>query len=450
MKLLVGPGLVVTFGEPCRVVADGGVLIDGARIAAVAPYADLVAPHADAERLDAGGRMILPGLVNAHMHFYSTFARGIPMTGEPARTFPEILERLWWRLDKALRPRDVYLSAAIPILQGLRFGVTTYLDHHASPHYRDGTPAGSLDELAQAVLDLGVRACLCYEVSDRDGEVVALAGLQENEKFIERVKRERPARLGAVFGLHAQFTVNDQTLEEARRIGEYMRTGFHVHCAEDVSDVSDAKRRGFAGAVERLHAHGILGHRSILAHCVHVSDVEVDLLASTGTAVTHQPQSNMNNAVGAAEIVRLRERGVLLGIGTDGMTPNVMEDVRVASWLARHRAGDPRRGWAEPVWALTVGNPRIASRYFDRPVGVLAPDAAADVAVMDVLPPTPVDDAHVGGHLVFGAGSARAWHVVCDGKVLLRDGRLAPDLEALEPALAEEARSRAAALWERW
>lgn len=452
MRLLIGPGPVLTFGPAGRVVAEGGVVVDGDRIAAVGPFEDLAAAHGDARRLDAGGRMILPGLVNAHMHFYSTFARGIPpskMTGDAPRNFPEILEKLWWRLDKALRPGDVYLSALLPILQGIRFGVTTYIDHHASPFFRDGTPHGALDEVAQAVLDAGVRGCLCYEVSDRDGETVALAGLQENERFIERVRDERNPRLAALFGLHAQFTCEDATLDQAKTIADYLGgVGFHIHCAEDRSDVSDARRRGHAGAVERLGARGILGPRSILAHCIHVSDAEIDLLAETRTAVTHQPQSNMNNAVGAARIADLAARGVTLGIGTDGMTPNVLEDVRVASWLARHAAGDPRVGWTEPVRALTEGNPEIASRAFGRRVGVLEPEAAGDVAVMDVVPPTPVTEENAGGHLLFGVAGARAWHVICAGEILVREGRLEVGID--EARASSEARDRAAALWERW
>jgi len=446
--LLIGPGIVITFGEKCRVLQDAGVLVDGESIKAVGDFHTLATAHKDAERLDADGRVILPGLVNAHMHFYSTFARGMALSGPPATNFTEILERLWWRLDKKLEQEDCYLSAIIPILAGLKYGVTTYIDHHASPFYKDATPLGSLEETAQAVIDTGVRACLCYEISDRDGETIALAGISENERFIEMCQDGHGGgRLAGMIGLHAQFTCSDATLEQAKQVNDYLHCGFHVHCAEDKADVEDARRRGFAGAVARLHEFGLLGDRSILAHCVHVSDEEVRLLAESKTAATHQPTSNMNNAVGAADISRLIAAGVPVGVGTDGMSPNVWDDYRAASWLMRHRAGDPRAGWSEPHRMLTVNNPLIATRCFGRPIGVLAEGALADVAVMDYYPPTPLTEQNAAGHLLFGISYMPAWHVVCHGKVLLKDKAL--QLKIDEESLASHAREHAAELWER-
>ncbi len=447
--LLIGPGPVITFGENSHVITDGGVLVEGELIKEVGNYSDLKAAHPTARELDADGRVIIPGAVNAHMHFYSTFARGMALKDPPAENFMQVLERLWWRLDKALGPEDCYLSAAIPILQGIRYGVTTYIDHHASPFYKEGTPIGCLEEVAQAVIDLGVRGCLCYEVSDRDGETVALAGISENERFIEQVRDGLGAgRLGAVIGLHAQFTCNDATLEAARQANDYLRAGFHVHCAEDAADTADAKKRGFAGAVARLDEFGILGDRSILAHCIHVSDDEIARIAASRTAVVHQPTSNMNNAVGAAHITKLKKAGCLVGVGTDGMSANVWDDFRTSSWMMRHRAGDPREGWMESFELLTKGNPGIASRYFEKPVGVLAPGFYADVAVMDYYPPTPLTSASQLGHVLFGLAYAQAWHTVCHGRILLQSRHL--QLPVDEEAIAAKSRECAAALWDRF
>lgn len=447
--LLIGPGPVITFGEETHVIPDGGVLVEGEFIREVGSHADLKKANPKARELDAEGRVILPGIVNAHMHFYSTFARGMALKDPPAENFMQVLERLWWRLDKALGPEDCYLSAAVPILQGIRYGVTTYIDHHASPFYKEGTPVGCLEEVAQAVLDLGVRGCLCYEVSDRDGETVALAGISENERFIEQVRDGLGhGRLGAVIGLHAQFTCEDSTLEAARQVNDYLKAGFHVHCAEDAADTADAKRRGFEGAVARLDDFQILGDRTILAHCIHVSDAEIARIAETKTAVVHQPTSNMNNAVGAAHITKLKKAGCLVGVGTDGMSANVLDDFRTASWLMRHRAGDPREGWGESFDLLVKGNPAIASRYFEHPVGVLAPGAYADVAVMDYFPPTPLTNASQLGHVLFGLAYAQAWHTVCHGRILLQSRHLQLPID--EEALAAKSRERAAALWERF
>lgn len=452
-RLLVGPGSVVTFGKDGEVIEEGGVLIDGNVIESVGKYDDLHRALGERkeefETLDAGGRVILPGIVNAHMHFYSTFARGMALKDAPPENFVQILERLWWRLDKALGPEDCYLSAAIPILQGLRYGITTYLDHHASPFYREGTPLGCLEEVGQAVLDTGVRACLCYEVSDRDGQTVAEVGMSENERFIEMCRTGHGGgRLSGMIGLHAQFTCEDDTLERARQLNDYLRAGCHIHCAEDVADAENARSRGFQGAVDRLREFGILGEKSILAHCIHITDAEVEMIASSGTAVVHQPTSNMNNAVGAAAIVDLAAEGILLGVGTDGMSPVVWNDFRTASWLMRHRAADPRQGWGESVALLVEGNPALASRYFEKPVGVLREGAFADVAVMDYFPPTPLSKDSLGGHLLFGLSHSTAYHVVCDGKILLESGRLKLDID--EEGLAARAREHAQELWERF
>ncbi len=447
--ILIGPGPVITFGETSRVIPRGAVLIDGELIKAVGDYDELIKSHDSVRRLDADGRVIIPGLVNAHMHFYSTFARGMALKDAPPENFMQVLQRLWWRLDKALGPEDCYLSAAVPIIQGIKYGITTYIDHHASPFYRDGTPLGSLEEVGQAVLDSGVRACLCYEVSDRDGETIALAGLSENERFVEMCREGHgDGRLAGTIGLHAQFTCGDSTLEAARQMNEYLRAGFHIHCAEDAADTADAKKRGFGGAVERLSEFGILGPRSILAHCIHVSEKEIEMIASSMTAVVHQPTSNMNNAVGASAIVAIRKAGALVGVGTDGMSANVLDDMRTASWMMRHRSGDPRQGWVESVDLLTRGNPAIASRYFEHPVGVLEPGAYADVAVMDYFPPTPLTDASSLGHVLFGLAYAQAFHTICHGRVLLENRELKINID--EDGLAERAREHASDLWERF
>jgi putative selenium metabolism protein SsnA len=446
--LLIGPGTIITFGEKNRVIPGGGVLIEDAVIKDVGFFATLKKEHPEAKILDAENRVILPGLINAHMHFYSSFARGMASTAAPATNFVEILERLWWRLDKALGPEDCYLSAIIPIIQGIKQGVTTFLDHHASPFYREGTPLGCLDEVSQAVIDTGVRASLCYEVSDRDGETIALAGISENERFIEMCRDGHGGgRLAGMIGLHAQFTIGDETLEAARQLNDYQKTGFHIHVAEDAADVVDAQKRGFRGAVDRLREFGILGEQSILAHCIHISEEETAMIAESGTAVVHLPTSNMNNGVGAAGIVGLREKGFTLGVGTDGMSPNVWEDLRAASWMARHRSGDPRQGWVESLELLVKGNPTIASRCFDTPVGIIEPGAAADVAVMDYWPPTPLADASTLGHLLFGLSHASAWHTVCHGQVLLEAKRLKIKID--EERIAMTASEHAEALWER-
>ena len=298
----------------------------------------------------------LPGFINAHTHFYSTFARGLTKT-RPAGNFVDVLKNLWWRLDSALTTEDCYYSALIALLEAIRHGTTTLIDHHASPN----AVRGSLAAIEKAVSETGLRACLCYELSDRDGARISKEGLEENVAFIRHCQRSRarcpgaeaqraqpptahrpqPSTLNpqpttaALFGLHAAFTLKDATLEKAAALGQELGTGFHIHVAEAESDQQYSQQKHRLRVVERLKKFGILGPRSIAAHCVHVNRREMDILAETQTAVVHNPQSNLNNAVGIADVVSMAKRNVLVGLGTDAMTTNMLEELRVALW-AQH------------------------------------------------------------------------------------------------------------------
>jgi len=318
MRILIRNGTVVTFGKPCRVLEGHALLLEDGRIARLAPAAAIEGPFDRV--LDAKGKVVLPGLVNAHMHFYSTLVRGLGKAA-PSRDFQEVLEHLWWRLDRKLSLADVEVSAQIILLDAIRKGTTTLVDHHASP----GAVTGSLDAIARAVKASGLRACLCYEVSDRDGERVAGEGLAENVAFARRCAREQDPQLRALFGLHAAFTLSDGTLERAAALGREVGVGFHVHVAEAASDVAMNRERHGVTPVARLMRHGLLGARSIAGHAVHVSEADMDLLAGAGTFVAHNPQSNLNNAVGIANVTELARRGVRVGLGTDAMTVAMLE-----------------------------------------------------------------------------------------------------------------------------
>ena len=239
--------------------------------------------------------------------------------------------------------------------------------------------------------ETGLRACLCYEVSDRDGARIAKEGLAENASFIRQCQRQNDSRVKALFGLHASFTISDATMEKATTLGHELHTGFHIHVAEAQSDQDWALRHGGKRVVERLKKFEILGPRSITAHCIHVNRREMDLLAETRTAVVHNPQSNMNNAVGVANVIELAKRGVLVGLGTDAMTTNMLEELRVALWGQHLRAENPSVGFGEVTSALFANNPRIAGRIFGLRFGEICEGAAGDIAIFDYDPPTPLE-----------------------------------------------------------
>ncbi len=489
MSLLIENGTVLTAGKKPAVLPNHSVLIENGYITRIAPKNRLKG-FAD-KRIDATRKVVAPGFINAHTHFYSTFARGLTKT-RPAVNFLQVLQNLWWRLDSALTLEDCYYSALVPLLEAIRHGTTTLIDHHASPH----ALRGSLTVIEKAVRETGLRACLCYEVSDRDGVRIANEGLEENVSFIRNCQRSSPEKEGravpsapwqfanagdsrsfthargalgtarptttspdsqppplnqpttaALFGLHAGFTLKDATLEKAAALGHELGTGFHIHVAEALSDQQYSQRNYHLRVVERLNKFGILGPRSIAAHCVHVNRRELDLLSETQTAVVHNAQSNLNNAVGVADVVSMAKRHVLVGLGTDAMTTNMLEELRVALWAQRHLAHNPSVGFPEVVTALLFNNPKIAGRVFNLPLGELREGCVGDIVLIDYDPPTPLDASNASGHWVFGISQAAVDTTIVGGNVLMENKRLTLDLD--EPRINARARELAAKLWKR-
>ena len=253
--------------------------------------------------------------------------------------------------------------------------------------------------------------------------------------------------IAALFGLHAAFTLKDSTLEKAAKLGHELGAGFHIHVAEAQSDQDYSQRHYRKRVVERLNQFGILGPQSIAAHCVHVNRREMDLLADTGTAVVHNPQSNLNNAVGIADVPTLMQGGVLVGLGTDAMTTNMLEELRVALWAQHIRARNPSVAFGEVVTALFGNNPRIASRALRVPLGELREGCVGDAVIVDYDPPTPLEAANVFGHLVFGISQAAVDTTIVGGRVLMESRRLTLDLD--EPRINARARELASKLWKR-
>ncbi len=439
-SLLIENGTVLTLGKNSKVLPGHSVLIKNGLVAKVAPKTAI--KNFRGKRLNATGKVVLPGFINAHTHFYSSFARGLTKA-KPSKDFNQVLKHLWWRLDSALTTEDCYQSALIALLASIRHGTTTLIDHHASPN----AAAGSLGAIERAVRETGVRACLCYELSDRDGAQIANEGLAENERFIRHCRRQNDSRVKALFGLHASFTISDATMEKAAAFGRELRTGFHIHVAEAQSDQDWTLRHGGKRVIERLNKFEILGPRSIAAHCIHVNRREMDLLAEAGTAVVHNPQSNMNNAVGTANVVELARRGVLVGLGTDAMTANMLEELRVALWGQHLRAEDPSVGFGEVTSALFANNPRIAGRIFGLRFGEICEGAAGDIAIFDYDPPTPLESGNVLGHLVFGISQTEADTTIVAGRVLMENRKLALNLD--ETRVNARARELAKNLWTR-
>ncbi len=451
-EMLITNATLITMGSPkgdAEIISEGGLYIEGERIADLGASRELEERYPNAERLDAQGMLVLPGLICAHTHFYGAFARGMSLPGEPATNFPEILEKLWWRLDKALWPADVHASALVCLVDAIRHGTTTLIDHHASQNHI----SGSLDEIARAVDQAGVRACLCYEVTDRDGDEAAREGIRENARFIG-LARARQAdgdhRIAATFGLHASLTLSDDTLRSCVALARELGTGFHLHVAEDKADVRDSLRRSGLRVVERLKKAGVLGPSTLAVHCVHVDRIETELLLDSGTMVVHNARSNMNNAVGTADLPWMLKIGIPVGLGNDGFSNNMFSEMAVAYLAHKQAQGDPRTLPANQVTQMVWDhNARIARAFFPGlgpKFGALAIGAPADVILVDYDPPTPLTAGNLPWHVIFGIDGTGVDTTIVGGRVLMRHR----ELQTLdEAAIVAKARELADRLWRR-
>lgn len=441
--MLITNGHVFTLDKTDREFTDGAVYWEGDTIVAVGPTAELTAKYPDAQRLDARGKVVLPGMLCGHTHFYGAFARGMAIPGAPATNFVEILERLWWKLDRALLWDDIRYSALIFLVDAIRHGCTTMIDHHASPNAIDG----SLDIIADAVKETGLRASLCYEVTDRNGMDGAKAGIAENARFLKRCRKEKDPQLGASFGLHAALTVSDETLEASVAAAEGLDSGFHIHVAEDKADQDDSLRKHGLRVVERLQKFGILGPRSIAVHCVYLDEYEKDILRETRTWVTHQPRSNMNNAVGLPDVAGMLGRGIPVALGNDGFSMSMLEEMKTAYLAHKLNTRNPQAMPGGDVWRMAyANNAALAGVFFPKPVGELSAGAFADIVLLDYTPPTPMSAGNLPWQVIFGVDGAHVTHTIASGKVLMADKQLT----ALdEQAIMAKARELAVGVWKR-
>ncbi len=417
----------------------GAVAIEGKYIREVGEASILETKYADAEKIDAHGGVIMPGLINMHNHIYSAFARGLSIRGYAPKDFMDILEGQWWKIDRCLTKENDRLSAYAVYADCIKNGVTTVFDHHAS--FFD--IPGSLYDLAEAAQALGVRTSLCYEVSDRDGEEKRVQSIRENERFIKRAAKDDSDMLKGMMGLHASFTVSDKTLEECLASGG-KEAGFHVHCAEGPADLAHSLHNYGKRIIERFYDAGILGDKTLAIHCVHINKAEMKLLRNTGTAVVHNPESNMGNAVGCGAVIQMKKEGLLVGLGTDGYTNDMIESYKVGNIIHKHHLCDPTVAWGEIPDMLFNGNAEIAGRYFKAPLGVLKPRAYADVIVADYDPLTPMDGTNANSHILFGMQGRSVITTVCNGRVLMKDREL---LVCDEKELMAKCRESAKKLW---
>jgi len=430
-SLLITNGRLVTLDEDDRFIESGSVYIEANRIVEVGDFAP--GSYSADRTIDARGSLVMPGLINAHHHLYSTFARGFTPPGPPAQNFEENLRNLWWKLDSSLDSEDVYYSALLAVMHAARAGCTTIIDHHASPACWDG----SLDQVERAFKDVGLSGCLCYEVSDRNrnGE-----GIEENERYIRKCRDSDDGQMTAMFGLHALMTLSTRTLDRCADIGNSLESGFHAHAAEDKIDVKLTMDRYGRRIMDRFLDFAIPGPKTIFVHGIHFESRELDLLRSTDSMLVNAPESNMNNGLSVAPILDMLKHGVTVGVGTDGMSSHLVSQARAMYLHQRTYHRDPTVAFVEACEILLKNNRNICNRLFREPRGMLAAGQLADIIIPDYVPFTPLNAATFYGHLLFGLSFARIRTTIARGRVIVEDGSLAHlDEEAIRAHCAERA-----------
>ena len=439
MKLITNGRLITRDESAQGYFEHGAVAFEGTKIVEVGEEAALRAKYPGAEIIDAKGGVIMPAFINAHTHIYSALARGLSIVGNNPTNFYEVLDGTWWAIDRHLMMDGTRASAAALYIDSIKQGVTTIFDHHASY----GEVPGTLHTIAEESKRLGLRSCLCYEVSDRDGEEKCLQAIQENADFITECEKNKDPMLAAMFGGHALFTISDKTFD--RMVGANNgRTGYHIHVSEGMNDVYDSLQNYGRRPVQRLQDHGILGPKTILGHCIHVNTAEMEIIQHTNTMVVNNPESNMGNAIGICPVLQLHKRGILLGMGTDAYTNDMLESLKVALCSQRSQNCLPNVGWCEVTDMLFKNNAKIGEKYFPDTLGVLKPGAAADIIVMDYKPFTPFSDENIDGHMIFGMTGRQCQTTIAAGKTLMLDRELVGIDEEAENAHILEAAKK---LW---
>lgn len=439
MMLVIGNGKLFTRNDEMPFVENGAVAIEGTKIAAVGETEAIKKQYGDAEFIDAKGGVIMPAFINTHEHIYSAMARGLSIKGYNPKGFLDILDGQWWTIDRHLTLEQTKYSAVETLISCIRNGVTTVFDHHAS----FGQIGGSLFTIADVTKELGVRACLCYEISDRDGMDKARESVMENAEFIRYALKDDTDMIAGMMGMHAQFTISDATMELAAA-NKPDEVGYHIHVAEGIEDLHDCLKKYGKRIVDRLMDFNILGEKTLLGHCIYINPHEMDLIKDTNTMVVHNPESNMGNACGCPPTMELVHRGILTGLGTDGYTHDMLESYKVANVLHKHHLCDANAAWGEVPKMLFENNAAIANRYFKTPLGVLKEGAAGDVIVVDYNPPTQLDASNINGHMLFGMTGRDVVTTVANGRVLMKDREI--KVIDVEEAMAK-CREESAKLW---
>jgi len=418
-------GLTVIHNDPPR-VEQADIRVRDGRILALAAT---LSPEPGEKIVDLSGKWVMPGMVCGHHHLYSALACGMPFLPDAPVDFADMLAKVWWRMDQALDRESVELCGLVGGIGALRVGVTTIIDHHASPSY----VVGSLESLDDGLGQLGLRRVLCYEVTDRGGPDEAQAGLDAHKALLAA----GPDGWRAVMvGAHANFTVNDDLLRACGDLARDAGVGVHIHVAEAAGD----EKLVGEPLIDRMERLGALVPGSLLAHCVHLSPEEIQRIYDAGAWTSHQARSNMNNGVGYAPLQHFGAQSVL---GTDGIGSDMIAEAQVAYF----RSQEGGVGWfADRFLQAMHAASDFAGDKLGVTIGRIEPGAAADLVVLDPIPGPPLLAENLANAYIFRFTSGMVRHVMTGGEWRLWDR---DTVGVDQTAVDARARRAAMALWRR-
>ncbi|MCP5047268.1 MAG: amidohydrolase family protein, partial [bacterium] len=358
-------------------------------------------PGADHTLLDCSGKLVMKSFACGHHHIYSALARGMGAPQKIPGNFYEILKYIWWTLDKCLDMDMIQASALVTALYCAKNGVTFVIDHHASPFAVEN----SLQTIASAFDRVGVSHLLCYELSDRDGEKSRQKGLEESENYLQN----NPG----LVGLHASFTVGNQLLEKAVVLAGKYNSGIHVHAAEDQADQDYCLKDHQIRVIERFSHAGVLSFpKTILAHCLHLTDDERQILKQSPVYIAQNTDSNLNNNVGFFHSRMLKENNIMLG--TDGMYSDMLRSAKAAFLVGQGTEGISLQG----IYS------RFRNVHHYIRANKFAGDGDNNLVVLDYDTPTVINRENFYGHFIYGIESSHIESVISNGRLIVKNRKI--------------------------
>ena len=430
--MILNAGTLVTMNDEHEVRQECHVVVEDGEIVAVE---DGYAPDAD---VDAREEVVIPGLVNCHTHMYALPIRGAPLEVAP-ESFYEALVDIWWRVDEAFTEEDARLSALGSCVEMLESGVTAFCDNYSGPN----TLPGGLDAVAEGVAATPIRGLITFEQTARNSEEEAIAGLEENRRFL-REGEDDYDRVEGHYCLHTLFTNTEAVVKATTERAREDDRPVQIHLEEGLVDVHRAIEDYGKRPVPALAEMGFLDAEVIAAHCVHSTERELEILADHDVAVAHNPYSNINNAVGIADVETMQEEGMTIGIGDDGWDPDMFETMRSAVGIHKLKQSNPSGfDMAKALEWATIGSAEVMGK--EQEIGSIEEGKRGDFVTLD-LGPNPVLPGSAPYYVVSAASRGDVSRTLVDGDVVYERGAGASGVDAADRRAIGEASER---LWGR-